>query len=1288
MVIQVDTVKLFGTAYTLPEGFANYDLEQVLVEIASVIVPNLMPAFVLPETVTTVEEIAVYALREFMAEIMPHTGASWDAAIATALKASDKNAAFFDMLLDMGVSIGMYYLINLIGFGTGTYDAETIDNYVLNNLGAGNWKDKLNIVLDWVISKYVPRLTSNIAATYPDAMNGTDPVAKLSAVFSTILPSFVKIVGMNDETYAINLQTFVDNLAKLLNGDFASLAKCLLRKSSGTSGNMTAISAIGTLLVELFGGLGFNGKSMTVSNWSNLKGLFDNAMATSTPLQTLIGAYGNNEALGNLAGYLLSCLAQTRTIWLYDLMIILTSFVGGFTQTITNAGTTADGVLPAYTGSNQFTISYDFMLNTSGVRTYFNNGRYGTGTGKQDGGYKIKVTGATVVNANGTTVATGTVNTNTFNANEKIPVTITVNDAPALPETWAVKTTYVVTNPDGSVAKEATNTKNFIASELLNDSLSYSSATATDSYDTSGSSGLFGANKYKAVASINAKYFWTNTYISELESLSKIDETTILLEDHSTETTTGSNPAYHSMFALTAGTSTVTQNGSAVENSWITSNVAATATSTPTFDNPRSNIGKGTGTFLKFNPDSTATRADYNADFTTFNVTITPGIKYDFAQLGYTGTVTHTFTHASGTSDGGTGNKSVGAINTYVTLYNSYGLEQVLSNALAAGRVREDYPETAEVNTAWALYQNALNYASTQMYGNWVASSFAANHQSTVANLPYGVPTDVDGVVYKGYENTSATVSTFMYAADLLDSAIAKLSDAAGVEEEVEEELVVQLLPSDPASPFHNLYLALKEADAEGLRHHNNVLYRWFNYSDAREGLRKALAAVTPPSAVANNTLVGVALDNDGINGVINAISDANVKAIAQNLVKAPTQEDIDAAIKANIEFALPAAALAAEDLYAYAETLQHYVDEININKTRFIAKYDANQYYFLEDAINKFGGEVAANYSVESYAEYKEALDAANEVLTAAKSNASNQYEIFSTRYNLLVAYKALVPAGEDMVLTELDALMAQANDIFANMTNGVDTSVDVNEDGVIDEADDALAYEQLLLAMGYPVEYKAADAKEATTYYVGGEYTGAYAQSLRGKELEIKKYVWVDEIEARLQAALDNFKSGFTFGADETTTGVVEVTSEEGAAIETGYIYGITAGDAVEDYLVYEGCYLEYVPSTLSGASVNGTGAVVKTYSDEAKTKQVGEYVVVVFGDTDGTGTINGTDKVAINQYIADSANNPLTAAQAMAADTDGTSAVNGTDKVAINQYIADSANNPITVNPYKVG
>ncbi len=74
--------------------------------------------------------------------------------------------------------------------------------------------------------------------------------------------------------------------------------------------------------------------------------------------------------------------------------------------------------------------------------------------------------------------------------------------------------------------------------------------------------------------------------------------------------------------------------------------------------------------------------------------------------------------------------------------------------------------------------------------------------------------------------------------------------------------------------------------------------------------------------------------------------------------------------------------------------------------------------------------------------------------------------------------------------------------------------------------------------------------------------------------------------------------------------------------------YIYGITAGDSVEDYITVNNGSFELVAN--STGRTNGTGATVKVKN--ASGTVVDTYTVIVFGDVNGDGEISASDYSAI--------------------------------------------------------
>lgn len=1276
LVIKTDTVKLFGEGFTLPADFDSFGLERVLVMIAGKILDDLMPQLIIPSSATSVEEVLVYALREFMAEILPHLGAGWDEMIADAeaLTGSAKEDAFLNIALNMGASTGAYYLQNLIGYGTRLDGSEktAVDEI---KIGADyTWQEILSGVIDWVVATWLPNLTSNID------LSSTDPLLKLSAVFSKLFPTLVGLLNAGDSNYAINLNTVYDWLRAILNGNFAPFAKGLMRHAG--TGDMTLVTGIANLLTDLFGGLGFEKQS----SWGSLKGLFTTALTKDEPIQALIGNYGTRTSLAKLARYLVECLGQSRAIWLTDATTFI-AMILGYESQLAVTGFIVDGVEKAYTGSEENTINYSITMNTKGLKTYFNNGRYksnkGALAGKEsgfDGDYKVQYNKVWVEDANGNVKAGPVACDITAEPNVETPLpTLELTGIPSDPAVWTMVNEYQIIAPDGTAGEKVENRQEFIVTSQVNDALSTIWTNYDNTTDVSSTKKLWGKT-HSYHLDVHAQYGYTNTYINEYESLSKVADTMFTIKAANVETVSGSANKVHSYTKVWTngygynitnddGSIKVTSDaeganlldltkvvpisldGTALNNDqlqalWLKWGLNESQPSTNHKEGQMSDPASG----KMWVAESNEVRSDFKEDFYTYKATFTPTVEVNWNAL--SGTVSlsqetkslysHDYTPAT-------------TIYPYVILYNSYGLEDVVNESL--GLVAKDFDlTTSAAQAAWAEYQAAIKYANNQLYGNWNAPTFADEHKTK------------DAYTYVDEKDATQTLpvgsSTFQYAVIRLEEAVEAI-ELYRTAEEVEEATVIA--PSDPSSELYPIYTDLKAADDEGLQNQNYVLYRWYKYHDARTAIRNVLNAATPPTE-AQNSLVGVALDNKGIEGVINTITDADVKAIVEGLVKAPSQESVDYANEAIENFVMPAYDIT---------SLRTQVQTMQTAKSRLISKYDTNNYYYLNDAVTKYGNEAAADYTAGSFARYTEKLAKAQEVLDAAKSNSTTQYAIHSARYEFLIAYNQLVKVADAADTSNIEALYVEAQDIL-NKLNTADEVAVSNTEITKEEA-----YEQLLLAMGYPVDYKAEGATEAARYYVGGNFTAAYVHDNEGMFVAAKRQTWLNDLEATLQAALDNFKSAAEapeLGAIDGTTGAIgEVVVDEETGFTTGYLYGVTAGDSAENYFELVDAEAGTVEWSLGTASnVNGTGAVATV--KDTKGNAVAEYTLVIFGDVNGDGSVTAADSGVIKNAtvggeIAGDVN-------AFAGDVNGDGSVTAADSGVIKNA---TVGGEITVNPY---
>ena len=122
--------------------------------------------------------------------------------------------------------------------------------------------------------------------------------------------------------------------------------------------------------------------------------------------------------------------------------------------------------------------------------------------------------------------------------------------------------------------------------------------------------------------------------------------------------------------------------------------------------------------------------------------------------------------------------------------------------------------------------------------------------------------------------------------------------------------------------------------------------------------------------------------------------------------------------------------------------------------------------------------------------------------------------------------------------------------------------------------------------------------------------------------------------------------------------------------------YIYGITPGDSIEDYIKVNNGSFELVANALGYK--NGTGAIVNVKN--ASGTVVDTYTVIIFGDVNGDGTITSADANLIaNVTVGGNING---AANSFAADANADFTITSADANIIANVTVGGA---ITTNPY---
>lgn len=282
-------------------------------------------------------------------------------------------------------------------------------------------------------------------------------------------------------------------------------------------------------------------------------------------------------------------------------------------------------------------------------------------------------------------------------------------------------------------------------------------------------------------------------------------------------------------------------------------------------------------------------------------------------------------------------------------------------------------------------------------------------------------------------------------------------------------------------------------------------------------------------------------------------------------------------------------------------------------------------QKQFLDKEIKaaKAQGYKEADYTAGSYARYTKALAAAE----ALNANANAlQSEVFDVKYELEIAQRALMPksasALEAGAYTELEAVIAQAKSIFTE--NSAYTFDASKADGLSKTE----AYAKLVSVLGY--EYTDEKGNTANLYSGSAEN---YAANDR---------FYSNVVAAQIDAVITNLKNAMApfvckYVAVPTTAG-----SNEGVSVteNASLITGVTPGSlATADDVLARVTAKDPSATTLNvaanAAGLYGTGATA-TLSLKSSGAPVAIYTVVIYGDVNGDGVVDGFDASSMDLAI----------------------------------------------------
>ena len=281
----------------------------------------------------------------------------------------------------------------------------------------------------------------------------------------------------------------------------------------------------------------------------------------------------------------------------------------------------------------------------------------------------------------------------------------------------------------------------------------------------------------------------------------------------------------------------------------------------------------------------------------------------------------------------------------------------------------------------------------------------------------------------------------------------------------------------------------------------------------------------------------------------------------------------------------------------------------------------------YLRDEIASANAMVGAQsqYTARSWAKYASALARANDVLNGANGEVRSQKNIFEAKYNLMVARNELVKVGFEADYTELEALIAQANQALTNMNLYNNT---------------AKEFGQVLAELGY---HTFVDANESEIQLFPGNAIDVLAEGYSVDDQDR-----VDDAATALKEALARLKfknvavkgNGVTVG----TGTLVEGDEEEGIEAITATIakiapeldasavkalFTVTADNATvgADNITVSNDIHYTVDTDLEGFA--GTNATVTFYTIVGGVKVPVQTVkLVVNGDINGDGAVDVLD------------------------------------------------------------
>ncbi len=1212
---------IFGSGYQDPDHYYNLiindDKDKVLTGVAALAVDGLAKQMILPGAQSLdsqgvkVGGIGAAMLRELATQLLPHY--NYDALIYSdyntkTFLSGKTNSYWLDVILTIGVDIGMKYLHNLAdmnedtqawkNLGYGSESMTTPVTYTEASFDQTGWEDKVDYIVDWAltVTKDGSILTWNMANFVGKYV--TD--AGYTIDLATAQDPWVKIDAILDNILFFDQFTSETNLETGLRGTIEDLLSLNLGAILGTETDpaILDVPASSRLVTEsLLSALSLEIKDLINGLFKNIGGgSFLLIPANITTIDQLLTQSSIASIATGLVGALKTALDNGLLVTVLPILNIFVGWVTDPQKYATPTVTLSSGANYVYDDASDSTatVGINVVNNAAGMllKHRANIKSDGTFSSVEDKPYVLTIK-SVVCDIAGTTFDKTTAAIQPY-GRETFTATIPFTGGNTVAK---FTITYEFTQgKDGN----AVGGENVIDTYVLISNVAVPYLEGRQSGDDN-----------KAYSMINTY----NQYVPTQDLYTAVTTQTATIMHY--VDTLGS--IFGSDYDTQRFAHWVQEAAMSTQSSKYFENIYATGiTGGVVYETDMPQAIKDAGWPFKWggNEDEinrSATGLLYKAKA---GVTADTKFEYGIYDMG-TVNVGYKAMDANSDCEGGYKEKeSDGKFFLYKFIYyTKFGAEGIMSDYVGKQLRADDFSAAAQ--DEFVTYEAAL--------------------KEVVKYAQYPVTTDFTTTIQLEIEDAIA-------ALDAAYEALMAAEDGASGSAESADIAEIEAL------------IATDDGDGEKeINFQDYDLFEYWGYEKYRTTLRNLVKAAQAPAVLDEYYILGSGISYDELsNDVIPGAANETIKTAITASMTQRDADEVAASQKAHDDFVAPyVEELYLDDQAARFTYYKQFILPINADLTflnKEIGYADAN-----------YPASVEANYTADSWANYIEKYNAAKAITASDKPS-----EVFDAKWQLMVAMKNLLLKSESAIengaTADLLANIEIANSILAMDLSEIKLSQVAIDKGLTVE--EALGH--LIYGLGY--KYTGRDGIEYDLYVDSAlEYTENDRPNVSTNTAKI------DACNDNLAACIAYFDIAVAapeLGAVEGKDGVVgETTDVDGVAV--GYIYGITVGGQIDDTFALVDAsagYTKKVASTLTGASENGTGAKVQVYNNSDVL--VAEYTLIVFGDFNGDGSVNGVDEMTIGQYTGGTTS-VLSGDALVAADVNADGAANGVDEMSVSQF-----------------